>query len=562
MVDTINFRIHLNRTENSFHTWKHLITCINNMKTGVVIAQIDKARIMNEDSGKLCNIAINYGRDSYFVLRMRDKLHLPSSEDSVRMSYDGIKKIIEFETSIPKFYFANNVFEIYPSFNDHVNYKKHYTDLDSAKYSLKVIKDVVTKIIRSLSNGIQIPFFEDIEVNRIDLTYGQIFNSKHDALTYLYYLKPLKAPSLKPVIYEGGIFYNASDYSYKVYHKGLDFQQQSYNKLIRENQNIIDNLKKYPNYFDSNKFKTIDNLDSIQKYADCILRHELRFSNKLMSYKFNSNKYLFNEKNRIIWNSLKWLYEKNEYILQMLKNSKNYMVINGMRLRSKDNRIDEIHLGTEIYSMFPSSTNEFERNRIVKTYKRMLIAQKRISFIKKNLFPNKFNYTDLDKLYKSQCEIISKQHTFFLKSNMFQFDEKLIMLGLEKFKYFYEFFQLETLPSGIDLVKKAMDIEAQMIESKNKKSRKFNKNRIKILAQYLKKGNIDELKKNNTVSKATYYRMKKDLKELTGFEYTNFKISSSEPLTKKKFQDLFNIHQQKELEKINLRKIWNYRISI
>src|SRR5205085_12548093 len=107
--------------------------------------------------------------------------------------------------------------------------------------------------------------FTDVEINRIDVCFNQVFKSKDDALLYLEYQKRLKkkyARDENGVMrgYETSLMYVTSRYSAKIYHKGTEYEKHDKKEHLKYNK------EKATQYFKTEKLQAI---------ADRVLRYEL-----------------------------------------------------------------------------------------------------------------------------------------------------------------------------------------------------------------------------------------------------------------------------------------------
>jgi len=233
----------------------------------------------------------------------RRRMYVPSShyEVSTQINID----FIEFNLSIPKYLFGNNIAQfVYP------NYENGF----SLGYHMKIINQVdkvYEELIRFIKDFFEENFekeylikinYDDITIERIDLCFNQIFENEDQARIYLNYVKRFKKPyeSLKTdrmQDFSTGISYRGDGYYFKIYHKG-----DEYRKSDRKRHVIINNvLKKDPsrlnkkeqelwvkvNELHGSKFPI--NIEKIQEIANRILRYEISFKKKGLSYHYKKN---------------------------------------------------------------------------------------------------------------------------------------------------------------------------------------------------------------------------------------------------------------------------------
>jgi hypothetical protein len=560
-MDTIKYKIHLFKTKqtNGISIFANLINAINLLNEGITISHVDAPYKQIDDTIKSYKIYVDNRTSKSFIIHKSTKVQFPSSESQINITYNGILKILNIEFSIPKFYFQNNVCEIYPNYK-YPRYHSQSTDQAKlSKFYYLVIKKLIKEIVYTISNKtliLQPEHFRDIQISRLDLAYNQIFDTKEDSLNYLDAQKQIKIPRVdnqRVVPYNTSIMFNTDNYSFKIYHKGSEFSKKPTKDLIRENETMI---KKYGlnksitdfdeqiknrshSYFNSALFKSFNAIHQLQNYADTILRYELRVSQKLMSY-LNSKIYqnIQTPIYKKMQNYLRFLFETIEdlnYILT-IKHAYHYK---GIFYKTKIPSSDLVFYFTE-------NINSFSKNHILKSdnkkekslIKKYIKVQKILKYFNETIKINSTN--TLRKLYNELLKENNKQFSFFLApqnervynqynfhtleltsiNNHLQFTPNLIYYSLKYFEKLFNNFQIQKMPTQSQFVKLAMDANKKL--DLTERNNKMNINRVKIIAMLLKKGHLDELRTNNICSRSTYYRMKKDLKMLTNSTNINF----------------------------------------
>jgi hypothetical protein len=184
---------------------------------------------------------------------------------------------IEFNFSIPKYLYGTNVFQFVPQ----------YFDPDYLDFRGRVFSDtsdaVFKRLFRFLGWFFEKEFgglvdFRFVRLARVDMCYNKVFNSKEDAFTYLSDIKRIKKKFIRDTAaknntYSSGIYYPATDYTFKVYHKGSEFRVHDLPKLRQK------------------KVFVKSELQSITDFADRIVRYELEFKGAYLSKLFA--KYIF-----------------------------------------------------------------------------------------------------------------------------------------------------------------------------------------------------------------------------------------------------------------------------
>lgn len=223
---------------------------------------------------------------------------------------------MELNFSIPKYLYVTNVFQFVPHYFDD-DYKNVF---DS---SFDVMKSITFKRFKKFIKW----FFEkefgglvnlyNVHLMRMDLCFNKIFDSKEDALRYLFDLKRIKKKYLRDNTekinnYHSGIYYPTRDYTFKVYHKGSEFRN-----------NDAKEIKKLVSKYEMQK---------LQEYSDRVLRYELEFRTRYMDKLFK--KYIFRREDKRWRRGLKFYNQvcdsgfatidgKKVHVLSMIKKDRN-----------------------------------------------------------------------------------------------------------------------------------------------------------------------------------------------------------------------------------------------
>ena len=184
------------------------------------------------------------------------------------------RDFIEFNFSIPKYQFGTNI----------IQFIEHNHDNGFNMYSSKFMDHNIKKSFILFSNFIKSFFrreltictidFKDLEVNRIDVCFNQVFNSREEALLYLEYQKKLKkkhARNEDGVMHDWAtsLMYKTRRYSAKIYHKGTEYEKHD------KKEHLKINIEKRKEYFKTEKF---------QEFSDKILRYELTLRCNYLNY--------------------------------------------------------------------------------------------------------------------------------------------------------------------------------------------------------------------------------------------------------------------------------------
>jgi|GEM_PF-2100271 len=253
MIDTIVLRIH--RVKEKYH---HLVKYLEQINNQSYVKKYhheglksdSKTSILYGDTGNILN------------LTHRSSINIASSHYSISFLISEERDFIELNFSIPKYLYSTNVMQFV---DQHNTSSKHCYD----------------KLINLLSEFFNkyfpyAPDWEDLEVNRIDICFNQFFLSKGDAMRYLDEQKNLGIHYAKSDINGAKtygttevttVFYKTDNYSFKIYHKGTEFQKNDYRELVKNN----------PMGF---------NLEELKNNADKILRYEMTCRKGLFNYLF------------------------------------------------------------------------------------------------------------------------------------------------------------------------------------------------------------------------------------------------------------------------------------
>jgi len=158
-------------------------------------------------------------------------LPVSSGHYTLACDLDDINNTIQFNFSIPKFYYGINLIPnfYHYSFNDSLIYDQTFCE-KNIKCSFDICLNAIFESVNMLiSETIPLRYLlENIYIFRIDICKNHLFDSEDHARSYLDNLKKIKVPyqSLhKPRIYDNEIMYVFQDYSLKVYHKGSEMKK-------------------------------------------------------------------------------------------------------------------------------------------------------------------------------------------------------------------------------------------------------------------------------------------------------------------------------------------------
>ena len=302
MIDTIVFRIHdithpyvpdeKRNYENSKKNTHYDIAEFLNKKT--VYSLDTYTRLVNLTEA---HRVPNYLQVDYFekvsatedIIKKRHQNSLPignldSSHYMATYFIDWKRDFVEFNFSIPKFLYGNNIAQFVegwqdPSFQLGVSTSFNYQQKKVYGRFVRFMDVFQRTVLGELKLD-----FTRVELSRIDLCFNQFFQNKEDALEYLEYQKKItkKRSRLGSDVFKGGVYntgvsYQTKAWSFKIYHKGTEYDSKKGDKKKHKALNEAFSGKQGNVQFPVEKF---------QKIADTILRYEITFRPQRISTLF------------------------------------------------------------------------------------------------------------------------------------------------------------------------------------------------------------------------------------------------------------------------------------
>jgi len=199
---------------------------------------------------------IYHDTDRFLPVVHRSTRHIASSHYQLSFVLNPSKDFLEFNFSVPKYVYGTNVLQFVSLYDQ------------GASVCFSMLLQFIDRFIES--NCVEKPLRDDIEINRVDLCYNQFFNSKDDALLYLQeqnklVVKNARSSRNKFRSYDTSIMYTTRRYSFKIYHKGTEFEKNDRKELLKSN----------PRGY---------KLEELQAAADCVLRYEMTFRSSYFDY--------------------------------------------------------------------------------------------------------------------------------------------------------------------------------------------------------------------------------------------------------------------------------------
>ena len=388
-----------------------------------------------------------------------------SSHYAFTYRYDWIRDYVEFNFSVPKYLYGSNVLQFVEHFKDR-DYKlwdngTFQENMEKAPYYImKFIRYFFWKefILHKID-------FRDVEINRIDLAYNQVYESKEDVKQAFELLKNISRKNSRDEegtkrVYDSTIMFVTAGWSGKIYQKGPDYTKHELKEHLKINQ------EKGFQYFETKK---------LQALADRTLRYEITFRAAELNYLYKHN-----------------LYRKDCPYFKI--DYKNYKRIDATKQRNKRTLKKIASLPDEKKAMYKKL---HPRERINDNDKE---THKYVSHIlaKKPCF----------KMAIDKADEISNQITKDYISHNALFTEELIWICLQKLLSFIKEFQLKELPN---------EEEVWKLIDKYNSTHKVKLQKAKMFQMYLllvKHGSFREAVKSNRYSNATLYRYISKFKKL------------------------------------------------
>lgn len=468
MIDTLILRLHNLR---KYDTLLRRLEVKNNPGFSAETAKVDneevrKLRGMGYNSPKQIIGILKINKTGEFLVKTQvGKQMNASNHYAFTYFVNWTKDYIEFNFSVPKYKYGSNVL----MFIEHQRDRDFgYSYCSTMNYNIEKAPSFIISFIKQfLRNEFVLDKidFRDLEINRIDVCFNQVFSSKQDALKYLEYQKRLKkkyAHDEEGVMreYATSLMYVTKRYSAKIYHKGSEYTSND----LKEHLKI--NKEKGREYFNTEKF---------QKFSDRMLRYELTIRNSYLNYLFKNN-----------------LFRKNCPHFQI--DYKSYLrVANSMQ---KNDRISK-KIGTlegsakELYQKANPYEKIDKNDRMTYKYVSKLLNSKTYFML---------DVGERTELYNTKKVEYTRDRARFCK--------EIISLCLDKLLEFIKEFQIKELPDEDKIV--------ALIEHKNTyyQSSLPKSEMIYFYSLLQKYGSFKEAGKYSGLSRATLYRYKKRFKEI------------------------------------------------
>ncbi len=282
MIDTVVIRLH-----NIRRKYKRLISDLNmkdrtgySLETAIVpIEEMNEMQNIYQDPSMTFQMLKLNKTGEFLVKTQSSKRKNTSGHYEFSYIINVSKDYLEMNFSIPKYQFGTNVF-MYIEHQRDVHFK--YFENRLLEYNIKKAPALFMCFIKEFLKSefiVDTIDLEDVEINRIDACFNQVFNSKEEALYYHSYQKRItkkysRAEDSKKINYDTSVMFVNSRYGSKIYHKGSEYKKTDLKQHLRINQE---------------KGFVFFNTDKIHELADRTLRYEITFRNAELNYLFKHN---------------------------------------------------------------------------------------------------------------------------------------------------------------------------------------------------------------------------------------------------------------------------------
>ncbi len=522
MLDTICFSL-----KNDENKYNHLIDNLilnrsNQNRSGTLIRKFEP----DATYSKVQLYQFNANENEKVYQFTSDYIKIPSSTYDAYFRIDYQKNEVSFNLSIPKAIYGTNVIQFVPHAIENENVDR--LEFDNVVYKnnagvllkrlLKFMRSFITISFLDYSQFIQM---SDVRIDRLDLCYNQIFPDKESALSYINYMKKIRKPRVNDKTkditqYKTSVYIVTQFYTFKIYHKGTEFEKNDMRELEKINE-LRKKQDKKPRYNIQS-----DQMEGLKDYADRLVRYEVEFRSKFLTYLFR--KHLF-RKDCKKWKEIKKLSNAFSSYERIYKTS----------LKKKEGIERKAYLENfYVGNSFPYvSYKEIVNDK--KNVAKMLKA--------KTLMMNKASFTlDISEAHK-EYNRLTKNEYFYDKNFMLKkeaiFGTGMLKIMLSKFYSMVKAYQVTNIADEESLIK---DIVQYNMNCNLLGQKKINISKIRKYLVLMETYSIKDMVEMKIIDRSTAYRLEKQLEkfgysgrsvaknlhegDLNFYEYQNYMVTN------------------------------------
>jgi hypothetical protein len=486
MIDSIIFKVH-NLFENQA-LLKFLETNVDGKKTMIKMGD-EKESIVKEVFIK--RYYIDFATGNSYAQGYNG--FVKSSNYNCAYYVNHQRDYVEFNLSLPKYYYGNNLVQLVDHFTDRncMTYRNsNFWDLN--KLHFEWLKTVFNAFLQKelFFSGSK----SNIEITRIDLCFNLVFATKEDAFFYLNELRTVKKKRFSEnsaliTNYHSGVYFPSKDFTLKIYHKGTEFKKNDFNKVKKR--------------FGLEAAKQIHHL------ANNVLRYEVEFRPGAMTDYFITS----------LKTERKEVYECYNYARQLSANG--YLSLNGHKYNFDGNSNNP--MSKEFTLMPPDVALSVKRGDLLRKKDiRFMLALPSGQSLKEIPLRdiNQYGFKEL-------------------------FDESMFNILIERFKQVFLHFQVgnfDSLTMYNDAIRKNKEEKLRKeIAAKTGIDlyNRISESKLKIITQLLMDHSWDQIKAMGILSKSAFYRYKKFFKEI-GLKNKNSTYSYNVDFTYRNYYNLIS----------------------
>lgn len=483
LIDTIHFRIYNLRKHDALVQYLH-------QKRVDGSSQYVKDIPVEDVPKRVYNSRFWWDWSTGRQVEQRYRGHLPSYHYNIAFSINFASDYIEWNLSIPKFLYRTNVFQFVPHYFDgdySLVYGNSIEERGKAAYGR--LKRFLNAFFKTHC-GDQVDWY-DVHIVRVDLCFNMLFKSKSEALDYMKELKKIKKKHSREskVFTDGeyfGLYYVQGDYTFKVYHKGLEFGAAGHDASELKRRGV-----------------SKDKIQAMQQFADRMVRYEVEFRTGMMDTVFKRKVFRRNDR--------KWL-KGRKYYFSFSRGG--YIKKNGKKLYKvppvKDDRGRE-YSKKQIAEMRMSKAQlalvkygQFYTNKtfhfFLKSDSRLADSDERsLLFWHAEIATGSFTFEPDQKFSKKLWDGMVDQFLVFLREFTVQYQEEsryvlrkvdaMDASDKDKSIEFYEYLRMKT---GLE----------------DKVLRRINRNTFRLWLKMLESHTMTDIKNSGIVAERTFYLYK------------------------------------------------------